>query len=102
MNYAALAAAFVCGAALSFADYRILRFLMSRSQSNLIVGSFVRQLLNVAYLVLLFFIGQKTALDVRFLLIGGALGITIPAFFFASRLVKPDSGDAKDKEDENG
>ena len=103
MNYAAAAAALLVGAAISFADYKILEFFISRKQSNPAVGSFVRQIINIAYIFLLYFIGKKTGLDVRFLLIGGAIGITVPSFFFTARILKKqDSANGKDKEDNNG
>lgn len=52
-------------------------------------GTFViRQILQVAYLVLVYFIGSKTQIaDLAFLLVGAVAGMTVPMFFFTKKLV---------------
>ncbi|MBR2868428.1 MAG: hypothetical protein IKB88_05105 [Clostridia bacterium] len=52
-------------------------------------GSFViRQILQVAYLVLVYFVGSKTQIaDLTFLLVGAVAGMTIPMFFFTKKLL---------------
>ena len=48
----------------------------------------VRQAVQVVYLVILFLFGRHTPWDAIWLLVGGALGVTLPMFWFTYRLVK--------------
>lgn len=52
-------------------------------------GSFViRQILQVAYLVLVYFVGSKTQIaDLAYLLVGAVAGMTVPMFFFTKKLL---------------
>lgn len=52
-------------------------------------GSFViRQILQVAYLILVYFVGSKTQIaDLSFLLVGAVAGMTVPMFFFTKKLL---------------
>lgn len=48
----------------------------------------VRQVLQVAYLVAVYFIGTKTQIaDLTYLLVGAVAGMTIPMFFFTKKLL---------------
>ncbi|MCQ2405866.1 MAG: hypothetical protein MJ067_01440 [Oscillospiraceae bacterium] len=94
--------AFIVGAVLSYVNYRISRLLLSRSKNSLAALSMLRQLISIAYLVILFVFGRSFAPNLYMLLIGGALGITLPSFYLTMRLVKEDKADEKGKEDING
>lgn len=99
MNYLMAAAAFVCGGALSYVNYRISCHYIKKGIDRLSAGAMVRQVLDTVYLLALFVIGKSMALNPWFLLIGGALGITVASAYFTSRLVKQsDEG----KEDRHG
>lgn len=52
-------------------------------------GTFViRQILQVTYLVLVYFVGSKTQIaDPMYLLAGAAAGMTVPMFFFTKKLL---------------
>ena len=52
-------------------------------------GTFVvRQIIQVAYLVLVYFIGSKVQVaDLIYLLVGAVAGMTIPMFFFTKKLL---------------
>lgn len=70
-------------------------------------GSFViRQILQVAYLVLVYYVGSKTQIaDPVYLLVGAAAGMTIPMFFFTKKLlsvnetIKTNKTEKEDKTD---
>ena len=70
-------------------------------------GSFViRQILQVAYLVLVYFIGSKTQIaDLAYLLVGAVAGMTVPMFFFTKKLlllndsIKTKKAEKEDKSD---
>ena len=90
-------AAFVGGALVSWANYLLLRLLMSRNGEKAITMiSPVRTLLSVAYLLVLYLIGRRTELNSTALLLGGALGLTILLTFFTLRLTRGMNGQGKE------
>lgn len=100
MDYLMGAAAFVVGAVLSYINYRIAKVLMP--QNKLAAASLIRQVLSIGYLVGLYFIGQATDINLWALMIGGALGITLPLLVFTVLLVKKPSKPASGKEESDG
>lgn len=82
-------AAFVGGAAVSWVNYLLLRFLLKKKgEAGIGMVSPLRTILSVAYLLILFLIGKKTGLNTTVLLIGGALGLTVMLTFFTFRLTR--------------
>ena len=82
-------AAFVGGAAVSWVNYLLLRFLLKKKgEAGIGMVSPLRTILSVAYLLILFLIGKKTGLNTTALLIGGALGLTVMLTFFTFRLTR--------------
>lgn len=85
-------------------------FLFSRAvllKKPAVYASFtvVRQLLQIGYLVLLWFLAPKTPWQVTPLLVGGVLGVTGPMFFFTARLsrlaaARPAEAREEEKEEE--
>ena len=100
MDYIFSALAFICGALLAFLNYRISRCFLKKDEGSFALVSVLRQLLNITFLAALFFIGQYTSLNQLYLLIGGALGITLPMLFFTPRLLR--YADERKKENEDG
>lgn len=100
MDYLMGAAAFLGGAVLAFINFCVAKALLR--QDKLAIVSLVRQLLSIGYLVGLYFIGQNTEISLWALLIGGALGVTLPSFAFTALLVKNSSKPSSGKEESNG
>lgn len=96
------AAAFIVGTALAYLNYCLSKAILRSKNNSLGTISLVRQAVNVAFIFGLYFLGTRTALDEWALLIGGALGSTIPSFFFTSLLVKKDPSNGSGKGDESG
>ena len=80
--------AFVTGAAIAAANYAFSRYVLKKHASQYAVLQIVRQLVQIAYLFALLVFGVYTPWDRIWLLVGGALGITLPMFLFTYRLVK--------------
>ncbi len=76
------------GVGLAFVNDLIARFFMKKGTNGISASFLLRQLICVAYLVILYVIGQKTAYNPFMLLIGGALGVTLPLLYFTPRLLK--------------
>ena len=70
------AAAAAAGAAAAFLNYRLTVFLMKRGGAGQTAVSFVRQLVNIAFLVLAFFIGKALPFSQTAVLVGAVIGLT--------------------------
>ena len=70
------AAAAAAGAAAAFLNYRLTVFLMNRGGAGQTAVSFVRQLVNIAFLVLAFFIGKALRFSQTAVLVGAVIGLT--------------------------
>lgn len=88
MNIFGAALAFAVGAAIAAANYVFSRYMLMKRPSMYVGMQAVRQVVQVVYLVILFLFGRHTPWDPIWLLVGGALGITLPMFYFTYRLVK--------------
>ena len=92
--------AFAGGAAVALVNFAINRRVLKRKPAASAYISIVRQVLNVAYLVLAFLLARVLPWGSTPLLVGAALGLTLPAFPLALRLAKiNDSLSAAGKEE---
>lgn len=82
------AAAFLIGCAVAALNYRINLRILKNKPAQLANISILRQILNVGCLVAAFLLGKVLPWGQVPTLIGAALGLTVPAIFFAFRLAK--------------
>ena len=82
------AVGFLIGFAIAALNYRINLRTLRKKPDQLANMSVVRQVLNVACLIAAFLLGKVLPWGQVPMLIGTALGLTIPAIFFAFRLAK--------------
>ena len=82
------AVAFLIGFAIAALNYRINLWTLKKKPDRLANLSIVRQALNVACLIAAFLLGKVLPWGQAPMLIGAALGLTVPAIFFAFRLAK--------------
>ena len=75
------------GVAIAVVNARISQAAYFRNTSRLSLCFLARQLLNVGYLVALYFLSDILPWDAVTLLLGGALGLTLPSFYFVRRMV---------------
>lgn len=80
--------AFAVGTLLSFVNYRISRAILEKSAQNYAVGTVIKQIVSVLWLLACFFIGENTEISTIALLIGAALGVTLPSLLFTPKLLK--------------
>ncbi len=88
IDFIGAAAAFAAGVLISFCNYKISQHFLKKRPDRLSLVSLIRQPVQILYIVALFFGAKYTPWDRTFLLIGGALGITLPMLIFTSRLLK--------------
>lgn len=92
-------AAAVIGVLISYLNYRISLYFLKRKGSGYAISTVIRQTFNVAYLILLFFVGREMQSGREILLVAGVLGLTLPSPFFTARLVKAETGKNSKKEE---
>jgi len=80
--------ALAVGAALSFLNYLVTKKIIEKNSSHLAVISILRQTLNIAYLVAIYFLSRYLPWPLEAMLVGGALGVTVPSFILSAKLAK--------------
>lgn len=76
------------GFLIAFINYVFSKKVLIKSPDKYSASFVVRQVLQVAYLVAVYFIGTKTQIaDLTFLLVGAVAGMTVPMFFFTKKLL---------------
>ena len=88
IHAAGAAIAFVIGTAISFVNYLLSKRILVTRPDQYAITTVIRQLLNVAYLVVCFFIAEHVAVNLAALLIGAVLGLTLSSFYFTWKLLK--------------
>lgn len=92
------ALAFLAGAALAAAGYGLSRRTLKKAPSRYAAVQAAKQLLQIAFLVLVYVLGGYTPWDRIWLLAGGCLGLTLPMIWFTYKLVRLNDS-LRDKED---
>ncbi len=82
------ALAFLGGAAVAALNFWINTRTLTKKPEALATMSIARQLLSVAYFVAVFFLSRVLPWDYVPLLLGAAVGLTVPAILFSFRLAK--------------
>lgn len=76
------------GFLIAFVNYIFSKKVLLKTPDKYSVTIVARQILQVAYLVLVYFIGSKTQIaDLIYLLVGAVAGMTVPMFFFTKKLL---------------
>ena len=89
--------AFLGGACISVLNYVINLRTLKRKPSALASVAVLRQLLSVGYLAAVFFLGGVLPWDRTPLLLGAALGLTLPAILLSLRLAKQNDAMSAEK-----
>lgn len=108
MNYDIIGAviAAVTGVAIAFVNYLFSKKMLIKAPEKYSFITVIRQVIQVGFLALVYFIGAKTEIaDPVYLLVGAVLGMTVPMFFFTKKLLSVNNGlsrKTEKKEDDNG
>lgn len=101
-DFLGAALAFAAGVVISFGNYKLSEYFLIRFRNRYSAVSLIRQFVNVAYVLLIFFLAAYTPWDRTYLLIGGVLGITLPTVLSTYKLIKKlNTADTQTKEDDN-
>ncbi len=107
-DFIGAALAFIVGAVICFGNFKLSEYFLKNKQDKFSYISVIRQAVQVVYILILFFTAKYTPWDRTFVLVGGALGVTLPMFIFTYRLLKTNNSlktknevIAEEKEGEN-
>lgn len=94
---------FIIGAVIAFGNFKLSDFFLKNKKDKFSYVTLIRQAVQIAYIIIVFFAAKYTPWDRTYLLIGGALGITLPMFIFTSLLLKTNKTEKNStvKEDES-
>ncbi len=95
-------AALLGGVLIAFINYLISRCMLMKRAGLFSSVSLMHQILNVGYIVALYFIAVKTGTKLIYMLAGGALGITLPMLLFIPKLIKLTKSDESKDVNING
>lgn len=88
VDFLGLFITFVVGFLVCFVNFLLSKTILIKKPKLFSASTFLRQILNVGYLVACYFIANLLPFDRAYLLIGGALGVTLPMIYFTSKLLK--------------
>lgn len=84
----AIIISFAAGTLIAFANYRLSRYFLMNKRDLFVNSLSLHFVFSVLYLVALYFVSKYIPLDRNLLLVGGALGVTLPNILFVSKLIK--------------
>lgn len=101
-NIIGAAVAMASGLIVVFVNYLISKKVLIKAPEKYSLVTVARQILQVGFVVLVYFIGAGTKLaDPVYLLVGAVVGMTVPMLFFTKKLLyinKSTSNEKKEKE----
>ena len=100
MEYLGPVLSFLAGAAIATGNFLLANRVLKKHPGRYLPFSLLRQGIQVAYLAALFFWGDALPWNKWHLLLGGALGITLPMLFFTVKLLKTNASLTSETEEE--
>ena len=79
---------FIIGAVIAFGNFKLSEFFLKNKKDKFSSVTVIRQTVQVAYILILFFTAKYTPWDRLYVLIGGASGVTLPMIVFTFLLLK--------------
>lgn len=93
---------FLGGAGIALLNARLSSKAAEKGAAEFSRLSRLRQIFNIGYIVLVFLLSRVLPWDMMPLLIGAALGLTIPSFYFTWRLIKENEAKRKAAQEKEG
>lgn len=92
----------MCGGIVAYVNYHLTSHVAGNPNERFAVVSVIRQLLNVGYLAVVFFLAPYTPWDRIWMLIGAVIGLTLPTLIFTFLLLRRLKGNTDDEENKGG
>ena len=96
----------MAGFLVAYINYALSRKILKTQPEKFALATVARQVVQVGYLIAVYFIGSKLSVSLVFLLVGAVIGMTVPMFFFTKKLLAVNESlvtkNKNGEEDENG
>ena len=93
----------IAGFLVTFINYTFSKKVLIKTPDKFLFTTMARQVLQVLFLVLVYFIGTKTEVaNVMYLLVGAVLGMTVPMVYFTKKLLSFNKTTDTKKEEKEG
>ncbi len=102
MNHSIIGAvvAALAGFLIAFANYIFSKKVLVKSPEKYALISVVRQILQVGFLIIVYFVGTKIeTVNIIYLLVGAVLGMTLPMIYFTKQILLVNDSIAKSKKE---
>lgn len=103
MNHSIIGAviAAIIGLLVAFINYVISKKVLIKAPEKFSLITVVRQILQIGFLAVAYFIGTKIqSVDPVYLMVGAVLGMTLPMIYFTKKLLAVNESRVKEKEEE--
>lgn len=79
---------FALGVVVSYLSFLISKAILTKQPGKFAFSTVLRQMVQIFYLVAVYFISKHVPWDTWYMLIGAVLGVTIPMIYFTSKLLQ--------------
>ena len=79
---------FALGFVIAGLNYLLSRAILKKCPEKYVFSTIIRQVIQILYIVAVYFVSTAIQFNSWYMLIGAVLGITVPMFFFTYKLVK--------------
>ncbi len=80
--------ALAVGVGIAYLNYTVSKILLNKKRDSYYLTQYIRTAINLAFLILLYFVAEPLGYDRTWFLVGGCVGLTVPLIFFTSLLIK--------------
>lgn len=92
----------VIGLLIAFINYSFSKKVLEKTPEKYALITVARQILQIGFLAIVYFVGTKTQVaDVIYLLVGAVLGMTVPMFYFTKKLLTLNESFVKTKKEDD-
>ncbi|MBQ3137577.1 MAG: hypothetical protein IJB74_08880 [Clostridia bacterium] len=77
----------LAGFIVALVNYLLSKRILETRPEKFAFSAVARQVIQIGYLVTVFFIGSRLTVNLTFLLVGAVLGMTVPMIFFTKKLL---------------
>ncbi len=92
----------VIGFLIAFINYSFSKKALEKTPEKYALITVVRQILQIGFLAIVYFVGIKIQVaDVMYLLVGAVLGMTVPMFYFTKKLLTFNESLVKTKKEDD-
>ena len=92
---------FALGIVVAYLNFLLSKAILTKQPEKYAISTVLRQVIQIIYIVAVYFVSTVAPWDMWYMLIGAVLGVTIPMIYFTAKLLQLNkSVDTKNKTEE--